>query len=73
MLLPRARAACTREPVPPDEEEGVKRLKREVQADTKRVDRRLGRVLTLQKKNGMERRMKKSMEGDTSGSCVKYF
>ena len=41
--------------------------KQEVQAETKQVDRRLGRPLPLWEKNGMERRMKKSMEGGKEG------
>ena len=48
--LPHARAAYVRAPAPLDVEEGVDQLKREVQAETKWVDRKIGRVLPLRKK-----------------------
>jgi len=56
-----------REPAPPDADEGEDRLKRKVRAETKRLDRRLGRALQLRETNDMERRMKKSMEGGKEG------
>jgi len=47
---------------------GEERLKQEVQTDTERVDRRLGLALLPRKNNGIDWRMKKSMEGGSKGT-----